>query len=69
VVEKNGEQAIAKQRAVGLGDLIGNDYLVISGLKAGDQLVVGGIQKIGDGAPVQPGPPAAASGAAPQKGA
>ena len=69
VAEKTGEQAVAKQRAVQLGDLIGNDYLVISGLKAGEQLIVGGIQKIGDGAPVQPGPPAVAPAAAPQKGA
>jgi hypothetical protein len=48
---------------VQLGDLIGNDYVVISGLKAGDQLIVGGIQKIGDGLPVKAGPPAAAPAA------
>jgi RND family efflux transporter MFP subunit len=73
VVEKNGEQTVAKQRPVQLGDLIGNDYVVISGLKAGDQLIVGGIQKIGDGAPVKAGPPAAAAAPTPapaaQKGA
>jgi RND family efflux transporter MFP subunit len=73
VVEKNGEQTVAKQRPVQLGDLIGNDYVVISGLKAGDQLIVGGIQKIGDGAPIKAGPPPAAPAptpaAAPQKGA
>jgi membrane fusion protein (multidrug efflux system) len=58
---------------VQLGDLIGNDYLVISGLKPGEQLIVGGIQKIGDGAPVKAGPPAAppadTAAPAPQKGA
>ncbi|MGH9383395.1 MAG: efflux RND transporter periplasmic adaptor subunit [Vicinamibacterales bacterium] len=60
VVEKKGEQTIAKQQAVELGDLVGNDYLLISGLKPGDQLIVSGIQKIGDGAPVQIGAPPAA---------
>lgn len=68
VVEKNGQQAVAKQRAVQLGDLIGNDYMLVAGLKPGDQLIVSGIQKIGDGAPVQPGSPSAAPAAAPQKG-
>ena len=36
-----------------LGPVVGNDYVVESGLKAGDQLIVSGIQKIGDGAPVK----------------
>ena len=44
---------VAHQRAVTLGPVVGNEYLVVSGLKAGDQLIVGGLQKIGDGAPVQ----------------
>jgi RND family efflux transporter MFP subunit len=60
VVEKKGEQAFAKQQAVQLGDLVGNDYLLVSGLKPGDQLIVSGIQKIGDGAPVHIGAPPAA---------
>ena len=33
--------------------MIGNDYVVRSGLKAGETLIVSGIQKIGDGAPVE----------------
>jgi RND family efflux transporter MFP subunit len=57
VVEKNGEQMIAKQRSVQLGDVVGNDYVLLAGLKPGDQLIVSGIQKIGEGAPVQPGGP------------
>jgi RND family efflux transporter MFP subunit len=51
----------ARQHAVTLGPVIGNDYLVLSGLEAGDRLIVSGLQKIGDGAPVQAmpaGPPA-----------
>ncbi len=58
VAEKQGEMTVARQHAVTLGDMIGNDYLLINGLKAGDQLIVSGIQKIGDGAPVMVGGPA-----------
>jgi len=46
--------SIAKQRAVTLGDTIGNDYAVIGGLKPGDKVIVSGIQFLIDGAPVQP---------------
>ena len=59
VVEKQGEMTVAKQRPVTLGNLVGNDYVLLTGLKAGDQLIVSGIQKIGDGAPVMVGAPAA----------
>ncbi len=45
---------VAHQRAVTLGPVVGNDYLVLTGLKPGEKLIVSGIQKIGDGAPVQP---------------
>lgn len=44
---------VAKQRPVGVGELRGNDYIIQSGLKAGDRVIVSGIQKIGDGAPVK----------------
>ena len=64
LAEAQGETTVARQRPVTLGDLIGNDYLLINGLKAGDRLIVSGIQKIGDGAPVR----AAAEPPTPQKG-
>jgi len=44
---------VARQKAVQVGELIGNDYVVTGGVKAGDRLIVSGIQKLGDGAPVQ----------------
>jgi membrane fusion protein (multidrug efflux system) len=34
--------------------VVGNDYVLKGGLKAGDQLIVSGVQKLGDGAPVKP---------------
>src|SRR6266849_3920124 len=46
--------SVAKQRAVTLGDTIGNDYAVIGGLTPGDKVIVSGIQFLIDGAPVQP---------------
>ncbi|HET7216714.1 MAG TPA: efflux RND transporter periplasmic adaptor subunit [Vicinamibacterales bacterium] len=44
---------VARQRPIDVGPVLGNDYVITSGLKAGDQLIVSGIQKIGDGAPIQ----------------
>jgi RND family efflux transporter MFP subunit len=45
---------VAKQRAVMLGDTIGNDYAVSGGLQAGEKVIISGIQFLIDGAPVQP---------------
>jgi len=53
VAEPSGGGLVAKQRQVVLGAIVGNDYVVQSGLKAGEQVITGGIQKIADGAPVQ----------------
>jgi RND family efflux transporter MFP subunit len=54
VVESSPKGTIARQRPIDVGDLLGNDYVVKSGLSAGERVVVSGIQKIGDGAPVKP---------------
>jgi hypothetical protein len=45
---------VARQKPLQVGELTGNDYVVTAGVKAGDRLIVSGIQKLGDGAPVQP---------------
>jgi RND family efflux transporter MFP subunit len=45
---------VAKQRAITLGDTIGNDYAVTGGLKPGEKVIISGIQFLIDGAPVQP---------------
>ena len=55
VAEKGGPGTVAKQKPVDLGVIIGNDYVVRSGLVPGEQLIVSGLQKIGAGAPVQVG--------------
>ena len=53
VAEPKGDTLIANQRPIELGELAGNDYVVDGGLKAGDRVIVSGIQKIGHGAPVK----------------
>ena len=53
VAEASGQGYVARQRAVQVGSLEGNDYVVTGGLKPGDRLIVSGIQKIADGAPVR----------------
>jgi RND family efflux transporter MFP subunit len=50
---EGGKGLVARQRSVQLGPVVGNNYTIIGGLKAGEKLIVGGIQKIRDGAPVQ----------------
>lgn len=64
VAETGEDGTVARQRPVTLGAVAGQGYVVTSGLKDGDRLIVSGIQKIGDGAPVQAVPPAARTGAA-----
>jgi RND family efflux transporter MFP subunit len=45
---------LAKQRPITIGDTVGNNYAVLSGLKNGDKVIVSGTQFLVDGAPVQP---------------
>ena len=65
VAEKDQQGLVAKQKRVQLGEIIGNEYVVQSGLQPGEQLIVSGLQKIRDGAPVMAAPPAA-PGTAPE---
>ena len=52
VAEKEAKGTIARQRGVKVGEIIGNDYAVLDGLKPGDHLIVSGTQFLQDGAPV-----------------
>jgi RND family efflux transporter MFP subunit len=54
VVAESDKGTVAKQRAVTLGDTIGNDYAVTDGLKPGDKVIISGIQFLIDGVPVKP---------------
>ena len=52
VAEKDTKGTVAHQRGVKVGEIIGNDYAVLDGLKPGDHLIVSGTQFLQDGAPV-----------------
>jgi RND family efflux transporter MFP subunit len=53
---EGGKGLVTRQRAITLGPVVGNNYTVTGGLKAGEKLIVSGIQKIAEGSPVQPVP-------------
>lgn len=52
VAEKNGANTVARQKGLKVGDTVGNDYVVLDGVKAGDHLIVSGTQFLQDGMPV-----------------
>ena len=52
VAEKGPQGLVARQKSVQLGPIVENAYIVESGVAAGEQLIVSGLQKIRDGAPV-----------------
>jgi len=54
VAEGQGQQAVARQRVIQVGDLIGNDYVVLDGIKPGDKIIVTNVQALVDGMPVVP---------------
>jgi RND family efflux transporter MFP subunit len=66
---EGGSGLVARQRAVTVGPMRGNDYVVVAGLNPGERLIVSGLQKIGDGSPVMAGPPGGAAPAAGRGGA
>lgn len=49
---KEGQGTVARQRALKLGEVIGNDFAVLSGMNPGDHIIVSGTQFLQDGAPV-----------------
>jgi RND family efflux transporter MFP subunit len=58
LAQAKGAGFVAHQVPVTLGDTIGNDYPVLTGLKTGDKVIVSGLQFLQEGAPVMPLPPA-----------
>lgn len=53
LAEAGPKGTVARQQQVQLGNIIGNNYVVLSGLKAGEHLIVGGFQFLADGMPVK----------------
>lgn len=67
VASKESNGTFARQKVLKVGEPIGNDYPVLSGLESGDHIITSGQQFLQDGMPVAEQttpPPAAKSGAA-----
>lgn len=54
VAEDDKGKTVAHQKPLQIGDIVGNDYVVLNGLKTGDKVIVSGTQFLVDGVPVQP---------------
>ena len=54
LAEQTEQGVLARQTPVTVGQVSGEDYVVRDGLAAGDRVIVSNVQKLGDGAPVQP---------------
>jgi len=53
VAEQKDGKDVARQIPLTLGEISGNDYTVLSGLKPGDQVIVSGGQNLADGMPIK----------------
>jgi len=54
VAENQNGKIVARQKLLRIGQMIGNDYVVLDGIKPGDKVIVSGTQFLVDGAPVLP---------------
>jgi RND family efflux transporter MFP subunit len=54
VAEGKDGALVARQRALQVGEIVGDDYVVRKGIEAGDRIIVSGTQFLVDGAPVNP---------------
>ena len=60
VADNASGKLVARQRPVQVGAIVGDTYPVLEGLKVGDRVVVSGVQRLVDGAPLAPEAPAQA---------
>jgi RND family efflux transporter MFP subunit len=56
IAEGNDNKMVARQRRLQLGELIGNDYVVLQGVNPGEKIITSGLQFLADGAPVMAAP-------------
>lgn len=52
VADTQGSQTVAHQKLLQVGDMVGNDYVVLSGISPGEKVIVSGVQMLADGMPV-----------------
>ncbi len=65
VVEGNEKSLVARQKMLHLGEMQGNNYVVLEGIKAGDRVVVEGAQNLLDGVGVSEAAASGSGGAPP----
>jgi RND family efflux transporter MFP subunit len=53
--DPKAQATVARQKPIVVGEIVGDDYVVRGGLKAGERVIVSNLQKLGDGAPVKVG--------------
>ncbi len=66
VAEAQGDALVARQRPVTLGPIVGDAYALLGGIKPDERIVVTGVQKLADGAPIAAAP-ASGTGASPTR--
>ena len=54
VAQDQGGKYFARQRAITVGDAVGNNYAVLNGLQNGEKVIISGTQFLMDGVPVRP---------------
>jgi RND family efflux transporter MFP subunit len=54
VAEDQNGKVVAHQKPLQVGDMVGNDYAVLDGIKVGDKVIVSGTEFLVDGMPVIP---------------
>lgn len=62
VAEEQNGKMVAHQKPLKVGDTVGNNYVVLDGIKPGDKIIVSGTQVLIDGAAVEPQAQASGSG-------
>jgi RND family efflux transporter MFP subunit len=54
VAEEQNGKTVAHQKPLRVGEMVGNDYAVLEGIRVGDKVIVSGTQFLVDGMPVIP---------------
>jgi len=54
VAEDAGGKLVARQRPIRVGPIVGDNYAVLDGIQQNERVVVSGVQKLADGAPIAP---------------
>jgi RND family efflux transporter MFP subunit len=54
VAEEAAGRLLARQRAIKVGPIVGDNYSVLEGVKPNERVIVSGIQKLADGVPIAP---------------